>query len=378
MPEIRPFARHDRDQLTSLVNAHIKAVAPGCSVPTAALLNQMERDPGEYIVDPWVIERETWVAIERERIAAAAHLHRFGTHAPVGPAYQNAAEICWFVCWPEHLDAGRHLMASMTRRLDEWSPRVQYLDVSLPSPLAYGVHDAWPHLRVLAEEAGFSNEGGRTEIQLVAALDRVMAPGGAPIDGVRVRRRLHAFGAAFTAMLGDCEIGLLEVDDDFTRNGTMLRCNGWADVSNLTVAPEYRRKGVATWLLRHATEWLRMGDTRNLIAYLGDEEVGSAQITGTGRWASSNSTERSEVGNANRYSWRRLAMRTMKACRCVVGYSGSCHGAARRRSIQTNLSKSRTCRSTWGRWPRRSCAARASTQHAPRPSTSRRALAPAC
>ena len=60
MPEIRPFARHDRDQLTDLVNAHIKAIIPGCSIPVATLLSQMERDPGEYIVDPWVIERETW------------------------------------------------------------------------------------------------------------------------------------------------------------------------------------------------------------------------------------------------------------------------------------------------------------------------------
>lgn len=53
MPEIRPFARHDRDQLTDLVNARIKAIIPGCSIPVATLLSQMERDPGEYIVDPW-------------------------------------------------------------------------------------------------------------------------------------------------------------------------------------------------------------------------------------------------------------------------------------------------------------------------------------
>ncbi len=38
----------------------------------------MERDPGEYIVDPWVIERETWVAIEDDRLVAAVHLHRYG------------------------------------------------------------------------------------------------------------------------------------------------------------------------------------------------------------------------------------------------------------------------------------------------------------
>ena len=277
MSEIRPFARHDREQLTSLVNAHIKAVVPGWSVPTAALLNQMEREPGEYIVDPWVVDRETWVAIDRERVTAAAHLYRYGTEAPVSPTYQNAAAICWFVCWPEHLEVGHQLMTAMLDRLDRWSPRVQYFDVSLPAMLAYGVHDAWPHLRVLAQDGGFSDTQGGTELQLLVPLDRVGPPSVAPFEGVSMRRRLHAFGAAFTAVVGDSEIGLLEVDDDFTRNGTMLRCDGWADVSNLTIAAEHRRNGVATWLLQHAAEWLRLGNTRNLIAYLSEDELDSPQ-----------------------------------------------------------------------------------------------------
>ena len=50
MPEVRPFLRHDREQLTDLVNAQVKAVVPGCSVPVETMLSQMERDPGEYIV----------------------------------------------------------------------------------------------------------------------------------------------------------------------------------------------------------------------------------------------------------------------------------------------------------------------------------------
>jgi len=70
MSEIRPFLRHDRDQLTDLVNAHVKSVVPGCSVPISTLLSQMERDAGEYVVDPCVIERETWVAIEDDRLVA--------------------------------------------------------------------------------------------------------------------------------------------------------------------------------------------------------------------------------------------------------------------------------------------------------------------
>ena len=78
-------------------------------------------------------------------------------------------------------------------------------------------------------------------------------------------------------MLGDREIGLLEIDDDFTRRGSMLRNDGWADISNMQVAEEFRRRGVATWLLGHAAAWLRLGGSRNLIGYLNEDELGSAE-----------------------------------------------------------------------------------------------------
>ena len=275
MPEIRPFARHDRDQLTDLVNAHIKAIIPGCSVPVSTLLSQMERDPGEYIVDPWVIERETWVAIEEDRLVAAVHLHRYDSEDSVGPALRDAAEINWLVCWPLNLDAGGDLMRHAVRRIDRWNPRITILEMSLPAPLVYGIHDAWPHLAVLAREAGFSDADGRTEIQFVIDIDQIGPPAEAPIEGLAVRRRLHVFGAAFTAMLNGREIGMLEVDDDFTRHGSMLRNDGWADISNLCVTEEHRGVGVASWLLRHAAEWLRMGGSRNLVSYVGDNEPDS-------------------------------------------------------------------------------------------------------
>jgi len=275
MPEIRPFLRHDREQLTDLVNAHVKAVIPGCSVPVATLLSQMERDPGEYIVDPWVIERETWVAIEDDRLVAAVHLHRYGSEPTVGPALRDVAGINWIVCWPSNLDAGSDLMRHAVQRLDRWKPRTTILDMSLPAPLVYGIHDAWPHLAVLAREAGFSDADGRTELQFVIALDQIEPAGSPPIDGLTVRRRLHVFGAAFAAMLNGREVGLLEVDDDFTRHGSMLRNDGWADISNLCVAEDHRGVGVASWLLRHAIEWLRLGGSRNLISYLGEDEIDS-------------------------------------------------------------------------------------------------------
>jgi len=76
--QIRPFSRRDRDQVTALVNGHIAAVVPGASVSVHALLSHLEREPGEFIVDPWVEERVTIVAEQRDRVVAAAHLLKYG------------------------------------------------------------------------------------------------------------------------------------------------------------------------------------------------------------------------------------------------------------------------------------------------------------
>jgi GNAT superfamily N-acetyltransferase len=168
------------------------------------------------------------------------------------------------------------LMRVAVERLDGWAPTSTHLEISLPAPLAYGIHDAWPHLATLARDAGFSDADGRTEVQLVTAVDSI-GPTETPVEGLVLRRRLHAFGAAFTAILDGREIGLLEVDDDFTRHGSMLRNDGWADISNMQVDKEFRCRGVATWLLGHAAVWLRLGGSRNLIGYLSEDELGSAE-----------------------------------------------------------------------------------------------------
>ena len=51
---VRPFRRADRDQLTSLVNAHAEAVVPGMSASVNTVLGSLERRPGEFAEDPWV------------------------------------------------------------------------------------------------------------------------------------------------------------------------------------------------------------------------------------------------------------------------------------------------------------------------------------
>src|SRR6266536_3457236 len=98
--QVRPFRRGDRDQLTRLVNAHAEAVVPGMSVSVNTVLGSLERQPGEFIVDPWVSERVTLVAEQRSRVAAAAHLLRYYPDDRAGPAYRDAGEIRWLLYWP--------------------------------------------------------------------------------------------------------------------------------------------------------------------------------------------------------------------------------------------------------------------------------------
>jgi hypothetical protein len=64
-------------------------VLPGLGVSVAAVLNQLEREPAEFIVDPWVIERVTLVAAQHDRIAAAAHLLRYASDERVGQSYRG-------------------------------------------------------------------------------------------------------------------------------------------------------------------------------------------------------------------------------------------------------------------------------------------------
>src|SRR5271166_1249454 len=126
--QVRPFRRSDRDQLTQLVNAHAQAVVPGISVSVNAVLSQLERQPGEFITDPWVSERATLVAEQGGRVAAAAHLLRYYSDERAGKFYRGLGEVSWFLFWPaapaanpfwpDATPAADALMAACLERLD--------------------------------------------------------------------------------------------------------------------------------------------------------------------------------------------------------------------------------------------------------------------
>jgi GNAT superfamily N-acetyltransferase len=272
MPEVRAFVRQDRDQLLSLANHHIATVLPGGSILAATLLSAMERDAGEYVIDPWVIDRHTIVGVERDRVVAAAHLKRYGTAPQVSASYLDAGSIDWIICWPDQIETGRLVLQAALDRLREWGVRIWYADGTLPCLGVYGIPEAWPHVRGLLTEAGFDDADGHVEIVFAGNLADVAPPGPPPIDGLTLRRSLGTLGTAFEAVAGDEVVGLFEVEDGYTNGGSIMKLDGWADVGNHRVREDLRGRGVGSWLFRHGCAWLRLGGSRRLLAYATEDE----------------------------------------------------------------------------------------------------------
>jgi hypothetical protein len=225
---VRPFRRPDREQLTALVNAHVQAVVPGVSVPVNTVLSQLERDPGEFIVDPWVAERATLVAEQRGRVVAAAHLLRYGAGAEVGESYRDTAEIKWLLFWPEasywpdSAEAAGALMGACLDRLRAWGQGHWHAGGSLMAPGVYDMPEQWPHVRALYEQAGFVHDG-HTEIVLLASVDELPRPSRPPIDGLELGRALGVNGTRLYGHVGDKLVGYVEVDTQPGPGGTAAR-----------------------------------------------------------------------------------------------------------------------------------------------------------
>ena len=119
-----------------LANAHLAAILPGLSISVNTLLSQLEPEPDEYVVDPWVIQRVTLVAEDRGNVLAAAHLVRDGSDPHVGADYQGAAEIRWLLCWPgaDAVAAGERLPGACLGQFRRWRARREFANGVLPAP----------------------------------------------------------------------------------------------------------------------------------------------------------------------------------------------------------------------------------------------------
>jgi GNAT superfamily N-acetyltransferase len=275
--EVRSYRRSDRQQLTALVNAHVAAVIPGISLSVAAVTSSLERDPGEFIVDPWVVERATLVAEQRQRVVAAAHLLRYGSADHVGENLRDTGEIRWLVClpavprWPDTMQAGDQLAQACLAQLDRWAVRRRYADGTLPVPAVYGVPEQWPHIREIYERAGFKTDG-RTEIVFVAAVGNV--PRWRPsLPGLNIRRTLGVNGTRIWALSGDTVLGFIEVDTNLGEANRTAGIANWADVGNLQVVEEHRRQGIGSWLVAEAAGWLELAGINRLLDYASPDDA---------------------------------------------------------------------------------------------------------
>jgi GNAT superfamily N-acetyltransferase len=61
-------------------------------------------------------------------------------------------------------------------------------------------------------------------------------------------------------------IGYVEVET-LDEGERLARRGGWADVGALHVTGRYRRRGVATWLLGQAADWLQLAQAERLLDY---------------------------------------------------------------------------------------------------------------
>ena len=273
--QVRPFRRSDRDQLTHLVNAHAEAVVPGMSTSVNTVLASLERQPGEFIEDPWVAERVTLVAEQQNRVAAAAYLLRYFPDQRAGAAARDVGEIRWLLYWPEvpvgnphwpdPAPAGRALIVACLAQFEDWGVSRQHAGGELPVHGVYGVPEQWPHVRALYSQAGFTHSG-HTEIVYLARVEDLPRPARAPLAGLSVRRSVGINGCRLAAVLGEDVIGYIEVET-FDDGERLPRTTGWADVGNLRVTEPHRRQGVGSWLLGQAADWLRLAHVDRLLDY---------------------------------------------------------------------------------------------------------------
>lgn len=280
--EVRPFARADRDQVTSLVNAHIAAVIPNLSVSVSTLMSQLEREPEEFVVDPWVRERITLVAVQRDRITAAAHLLRYGNDDRPSEAYRGSAEIRWLLCWPpapywtDSAAAGEQLASACVDQLRRWQPTAVYGSGDLPAPGVYGVPEQWPHIRDLYLGAGFVPQGP-VEVVSAARVEGLLHPRRACGLELTPVRCLGINGTRISALYDGAPVGYIEVDTNLDSAPRTSRVGDWADIGNLHVVPEHRRKGIGTWLVSKAAAWLDLGGLTRVLDYNdADDEAGLA------------------------------------------------------------------------------------------------------
>ncbi len=139
-----PLDRLRLSGLQTLINTHLEMAIPGWALPAEFIAERPARHPEQHILDPWVVEQQTLLSVEADRILAAVHLLRYGDDDDIASDYRNAGDIAWLLFVPGAEEAERNLLAAARRQMQQWGVRVTYAwDVGLPVPLCSGIPDAY-------------------------------------------------------------------------------------------------------------------------------------------------------------------------------------------------------------------------------------------
>ncbi len=284
---LRPFARSDRDRLTELINRHVAAVTPGVALSVNAVMSQIEGEPLNAVVDPWVADRLCLVAERDGRLVAAGLLHRFADDDRVAPGYRNAGEFRYLVCEPDEVDTGIELVKAGLEIFRNWKVYPHLADGALPTLGCVGVPDVWPHIREIYAATEFEGPG-RTDVLYVAdcaELTRFRLP------KQPVTRQVGPLGTVLS-MLGPGDPawlgpgpGVAGPDGEGARRPIAsieichsgvgaLRATGaerWADVANLRLADGENPRTIGPALYGLAARWLLHGGATRLVDYRADD-----------------------------------------------------------------------------------------------------------
>jgi GNAT superfamily N-acetyltransferase len=261
-----------------LVNLHLAAVVPGWSLSAAFLARHLERDETEGVTDPWVRERATLLAVDGDRLLAAAHLLRYADRPDVGAEFRGLGEIGWALAPPAEGDALAALLAAARARFGDWNVAQESgWGAGLPAGPFGGVPDVWPHVAAALEAAGYRPAPGRREALWGGGLDDVPTAGAAPVAGLTLGRAVGAWGTRLAALLDGAEVGHAEAVADLTVGGALPAPLGWAELQELWVDEAWRNRGVGRWLVAHAAAWLRLGGaTRIVLSVAAEDEAAGA------------------------------------------------------------------------------------------------------
>jgi GNAT superfamily N-acetyltransferase len=267
------FEQRHLNPLLELVNLHLSAALPGARVEADVLAAHLERNLDEYIVDPWVLERTTLCVPDGYRLAAAVHVLRYADRPEVPPDWRAIGEIGWLVFRAGCEAAAAEVLDAARAQFAAWQVRGEHgWGAGLPVAPVWGVPDVWPHIDAVLRAAGYAPDPTvHREALFGGWLTDVPAPGAAPIDGLTLTRTAGPHGTRFTATLDGERVGFCEFS---------LNSSGWAEGWDLLVQEDVRRRGLGTWLVRHAVDWLRLAGCERVLLSVTeqDEQAGAAEF----------------------------------------------------------------------------------------------------